>query len=56
MTETTENAEKQVKIIIQEDTNYKELAKEVADVIKNDYGMHNAFDFLQELRKQLIIN
>lgn len=40
-------------IEIQEDTSYKELAKKVAEIIKEDYGTHNIKPFLEELKKQL---
>ena len=56
MTETPKKAEKPVKIFIKDETHFKDLAKETSKVVINNYGYHNAFEFLEELKKQLIIN
>lgn len=42
-----------ISIEIKAETSYKELAKKVANIIKEDYGQHNIDPFIKELVNQL---
>ncbi len=54
ITELTEDLESDLlDAIEQNDPDYKELAKTIASIIKNDYGSHNIKPFLRTLKMSL---